>query len=171
MINATGNPQTILLLGGTSEIGLAIVREYLSTGPARVILAGLPGRQEADQAAAELRAAGATSIERIDFDALDFASHPATIDAAWAGGDVDVAIVAFGVMADQEQAWQDQPTVVDFASQLHRRGEHRRAAGQKMKAQGHGQIIAMSSVAGSASGGPIRVRVDEGRSRLFTSTR
>ena len=29
MIDATGNPQTILLLGGTSEIGLAIVERYL----------------------------------------------------------------------------------------------------------------------------------------------
>ena len=149
MINATGNPQTILLLGGTSEIGLAIVREYLSTGPARVILAGLPGRQEADQAAAELRAAGATSIERIDFDALDFPTHPAVIDEAWSWGDVDVAIVAWGLLGDAEQLWQDQPTVVDFV------GVNYTGAvsigvllGQKMKAQGHGQIIAMSSVAG-----------------------
>ena len=30
MDNALGEPQTILLLGGTSDIGLAIVRELLS---------------------------------------------------------------------------------------------------------------------------------------------
>ena len=35
MINAVGNPQTLLLLGGTSEIGLAIVEEYLRKAPAR----------------------------------------------------------------------------------------------------------------------------------------
>ena len=41
-IDAVGNPQTILVLGGTSEIGLAITEEYLSKSPARVILAALP---------------------------------------------------------------------------------------------------------------------------------
>ncbi len=149
MINATGNPQTILLLGGTSEIGLAIVHEYLSSGPSRVILAGLPGRQEADQAAADLRVAGATSVERIDFDALDFPAHPAVINEAWSWGDVDVAIVAWGLLGDAEKLWQDQPMIVDFV------GVNYTGAvsigvllGQKMKAQGHGQIIAMSSVAG-----------------------
>ncbi|MER2220802.1 MAG: hypothetical protein ABS976_04250, partial [Rhodococcus sp. (in: high G+C Gram-positive bacteria)] len=33
MINAVGNPQTVLLLGGTSEIGLAICEEYLKKAP------------------------------------------------------------------------------------------------------------------------------------------
>ncbi len=33
MINAVGNPQTLLLLGGTSEIGLTIVEEYLRKHP------------------------------------------------------------------------------------------------------------------------------------------
>ncbi|HOW94297.1 MAG TPA: decaprenylphospho-beta-D-erythro-pentofuranosid-2-ulose 2-reductase, partial [Mycolicibacterium fallax] len=42
MIDATGNPQTILLLGGTSEIGLAICRRYLRNSAAKVILADLP---------------------------------------------------------------------------------------------------------------------------------
>ncbi|MHB1008591.1 MAG: decaprenylphospho-beta-D-erythro-pentofuranosid-2-ulose 2-reductase [Propionibacteriaceae bacterium] len=149
MINATGNPQTILLLGATSEIGLAIVHEYLSMAPARVILAGLPGRQERDQAAAELMAAGATAVTGIDFDALDFPTHPAVIDEAWAKGDVDVAIVAWGLLGDAEALWQDQASVVDYV------GVNFTGAvsigvllGQKMKAQGHGQIIAMSSVAG-----------------------
>jgi decaprenylphospho-beta-D-erythro-pentofuranosid-2-ulose 2-reductase len=149
VINATGNPQTILLLGGTSEIGLAIVYEYLSAGPARIILAGLPGRQERDQAVAELLAAGATSVERIDFDALDFPSHPAVIDEAWSGGDVDVAIVAWGLLGDAEKLWQDQVSIVDYV------GVNFTGAvsigvlvGQKMKAQAHGQIIAMSSAAG-----------------------
>ena len=41
MINAVGNPQTILLFGGTSEIGLAICAEYLRKSPARVRLRGV----------------------------------------------------------------------------------------------------------------------------------
>ena len=35
MLDSVGNPQTILLLGGTSEIGLAICERYLRTAPAR----------------------------------------------------------------------------------------------------------------------------------------
>ena len=36
VFDAVGNPQTILLLGGTSEIGLAICERYLRDAPARV---------------------------------------------------------------------------------------------------------------------------------------
>ena len=39
MLNAVGVPQKILLLGGTSEIGLAICAEYLHRGPAEIVLA------------------------------------------------------------------------------------------------------------------------------------
>ena len=42
VLDAVGNPQTILLLGGTSEIGLAICERYLRDAPARIILAALP---------------------------------------------------------------------------------------------------------------------------------
>ncbi len=56
MINAVGNPQTLLLLGGTSEIGLAICEEYLKKAPMRVILAALPGDPGRDGAVAQLKA-------------------------------------------------------------------------------------------------------------------
>ena len=107
-IDAVGNPQTILVLGGTSEIGLAITEEYLSKSPARVILAALPNDPLRESAVAQLTAKGAKAVDVIDFDALDTASHPKVIDAAWAKGDVDVAIVAFAVDFDAEQLWQDQ---------------------------------------------------------------
>ena len=42
MLDAVGNPQTILLLGGTSEIGLAICERYLRTAQARIVLAAVP---------------------------------------------------------------------------------------------------------------------------------
>ncbi len=149
MINATGNPQTILLLGGSSEIGLAIVGEYLKQAPARVILAARPGDPEGDRAVADLMAGGATAVERIDFDAADFSSHPAIIEQVWAGGDVDLAIVAWGLLGQAEQLWQDQRAAVDFV------GVNYTGAvsigvllGQRMRQQGHGQIIVMSSVAG-----------------------
>ena len=76
VLDAVGNPQTILLLGGTSEIGLAICERYLRNAPARIVLADLPGHPGRDDAVAQMKAAGAKSVERIDFDAVDTESHP-----------------------------------------------------------------------------------------------
>ena len=50
MLNAVGVPQKILLLGGTSEIGLAICSEYLSRGAAEIVLAAVPGDDALDDA-------------------------------------------------------------------------------------------------------------------------
>lgn len=149
MIDATGNPQTILLLGGTSEIGLAIVGEYLSHAPARVLLGIRPGSDRTDAAVESLRAQGARAVEVLDFHATDFAVHPAFLDAAWAGGDVDVAIVAFGVLGEAEELWRDQAAAVE-AAQVNYTGAVSVGVllGQRMSAQGFGQVIALSSAAG-----------------------
>lgn len=149
VLDATGNPQSILLLGGTSEIGLAICARYLRNASASVVLACLPGDPGRDGAVAAIQAAGAKSVRIVDFDALDTASHPAMIDSAFGDGDIDVAIVAFGMDADAEELWHNQAKAVQVA------GINYTAAvsvgvllAGKMGAQGFGQIIAMSSVAG-----------------------
>ncbi|MGV8846440.1 decaprenylphospho-beta-D-erythro-pentofuranosid-2-ulose 2-reductase [Tessaracoccus sp.] len=149
MINAVGDVQRILLLGGTSEIGLAIVEEYLRRVPAAVILACRADSPAVQQAVARLRAAGAKDVRRINFDATATDTHEAVIADAWLDGDVDLAIVAFGVLGDQTEVWQDQAKAVT-ACQVNFTGGVSVGVllGQRMTAQGHGQIIAMSSVAG-----------------------
>ncbi|MFZ0529357.1 MAG: decaprenylphospho-beta-D-erythro-pentofuranosid-2-ulose 2-reductase [Propionicimonas sp.] len=149
MIDATGNPQTVLLLGGTSEIGLAIVKEYLAKQPVRVVLGVQPGDELRDATVADLTAAGASAVDTLDFDAAAFDTHPELIDAAWRLADIDVVVVAFGLLGDAEEAWQDQATAVRLA-QVNYTGAVSVGVlvGQKMKAQGYGQIIVMSSVAG-----------------------
>ncbi|AKE40313.1 Decaprenylphosphoryl-D-2-keto erythropentose reductase [Corynebacterium kutscheri] len=149
MLNAVGKAQNILLLGGTSEIGLAIVKEFLAKGPAHVTLAARAGSPRIDAAQEEITAAGASSVEVLDFDATDFDSHPGVIDTAFALGDVDVAIVAFGTLGDQEQLWQDQKVAVEsvetnFTAPV----SVGVLLGEKFKLQGHGTIVALSSVAG-----------------------
>ncbi|OMC04739.1 decaprenylphospho-beta-D-erythro-pentofuranosid-2-ulose 2-reductase [Mycolicibacter heraklionensis] len=149
VFDATGNPQSILLLGGTSEIGLAICARYLRNASASVVLACLPGDPGRDDAVAAMEAAGAKSVRIVDFDALDTASHPAMIDAAFSDGDIDVAIVAFGMDADAEELWHNQAKAVQVAQINYTAAVSVGVllAG-KMGAQGSGQIIAMSSVAG-----------------------
>jgi decaprenylphospho-beta-D-erythro-pentofuranosid-2-ulose 2-reductase len=149
VFDAVGNPQRILLLGGTSEIALAIGARYLRDAPAHIVLADLPGHPRKDAATEQMRSAGAKSVEWVDFDALDTDNHPAVIDQAWGGGDVDVAVVAFGLLGDAEELWQNQRKAVQIA------GINYTAAvsvgvllGEKMRAQGSGRIIAMSSAAG-----------------------
>lgn len=149
MINAVGEPQRILLLGGTSEIGLAILEEYLHHAPAVVILACRPANEGAQDAVTRLLAAGARDVRTVDFDATETGRHDSVLSRAWADGDIDLAIVAFGVLGNQEDLWQDQAGAVT-ACQVNFTGGVSVGVllGQRMTAQGHGQIVAMSSVAG-----------------------
>lgn len=149
MLNAVGQAQHILLLGGTSEIGLGIVTEFLSRGPAIVTLAARTGSPRVEAARAQLTQAGATEVRTLDFDALATDSHPEVIEQAFAAGDVDVAIVAFGTLGDQEQLWQDHSAAVESA-QINYTGYVSVGVllGQAMQNQGHGTIVALSSVAG-----------------------
>ncbi|BCZ22260.1 decaprenylphospho-beta-D-erythro-pentofuranosid-2-ulose 2-reductase [Mycobacterium senriense] len=149
VLDAVGNPQTILLLGGTSEIGLAICERYLQNAHARIVLAAMPGDPGRDAAVAQMRAAGARSVELIDFEATDPDAHPKMIDAAFANGDVDVAIVAFGILGDAEELWQNQHKAVQAVEINYTAAVSVGVLlGEKMRAQGFGQIIAMSSAAG-----------------------
>lgn len=149
VLDAVGNPQTILLLGGTSEIGLAIVERYLRDAKARVVLADLPDHPRKADAIAAMTSAGAKSVEWIDFDGVKNDAHQAVIDKAWAGGDVDVAIVAFGLLGDAEELWQNQRKAVQIAEINYTAAISVGVLlGEKMRAQGSGRIIAMSSAAG-----------------------
>lgn len=149
MINATGHPDRILLLGGSSEIGLAICLEYLKHGPAQIVLAMRPNDAQRPAVVAALTEAGASQVDVVDFDATAFDTHASVLDDAWSGGDVDVAIVAFGLLGDAEELWQDQAKAVEIA-QVNYTGALSVGVllGQRMTAQGYGQIIAMSSAAG-----------------------
>lgn len=149
VLDAVGNPQTILLLGGTSEIGLAICERYLQNAHARIVLAAMPNDPGRDAAVAQMKAAGARSVELIDFEATDPDTHPKMIDQAFANGDVDVAIVAFGILGDADELWQNQHKAV-LAAEINYTAAVSVGVllAEKMRAQGFGQIIAMSSAAG-----------------------
>ena len=149
VLDAVGSPQTILLLGGTSEIGLAICQRYLRDAPARIILAALPDDPGRADAVALLTRAGARSVTLVDFDAVDTESHPHVIDECFCDGDIDVAIVAFGLLGDPEELWQNQRKAVQIAEINYTAAVSVGVLlGEKMRNQGFGQIIAMSSAAG-----------------------
>lgn len=147
MIDALGHPQSVLLLGGTSDIGVAIVERWLGRPPLRVVLAARPSPRR-DDTVRRLENGGA-AIEAHDFDARDTTSHSAVVDAAFAGGDIDVVVVAFGVLGDPERAWQDHAAAVELAQvNVVAPVSCGVVVAAAMRRQGHGCIVALSSVAG-----------------------
>ncbi len=147
MIDAVGNPQSLLLLGGTSEIGLAVAMRYAKRRPLRVVLAARTS-ERLDKAAAQLRDAGAT-VSTVEFDALDTASHPAVLDKAFGDGDIDVTVVAFGLLGDAEEVWQDHAKAVELAQVNYTATVSVGVVlAAHLRRQGHGRVVALSSVAG-----------------------
>lgn len=147
MIDAVGNPQSLLLLGGTSDIALAIAERYASARPLRIVLAARPSERR--KAAAERLTATGSEVVELDFDAKDTSSHPGVVETAFAGGDVDVTVVAFGLLGDAERAWQDHAQAVELAHVNYTAAVSAGVAlADKLKKQGHGSVIALSSVAG-----------------------
>lgn len=147
MINALGQPQHVLVLGGSSDIALATVRTWAAKVPdLSVTLAARPGENR-DRAADALRGEG-VEVHVLDFDAEAPATHPAVVAAA-AEREIDVALVAFGVLGDEEEAWQDHAQAVRHA-QVNYTGAVSVGVllAEALRKQGHGVIVALSSVAG-----------------------
>jgi decaprenylphospho-beta-D-erythro-pentofuranosid-2-ulose 2-reductase len=141
--------QSVLVLGGGSDIALSTVRELVKRRARTVVLAAREP-ESLKGVADELRAAGATTVETLAFDARDTASHDAFVaDVFDRVGDIDLALLAFGVLGDQEEAEHDGRAAVDIA-EVNYVGSVSVTVpiAQRMRTQGHGTIVALSSVAG-----------------------
>lgn len=146
MRNALKEPQTIVLLGATSEIGRAIVDELLSGASKTLVLAC----RRPDDAQPERFARAGLEVVVERFDAADTASHEAFVrDLAERFGDIDTAIVAFGVLGSQADFDTDSQAAVE-AIHVNYTGAVSVCLelAARMRRQGHGQIVILSSVAG-----------------------
>ncbi len=150
MRDALGHPQTCLLVGGTSEIGLAAVRALATGGRLRrVVLAGR-NRATLEAAGDRLRDDLGVEVAAVEHDVRDTERAADVVATAveWVG-DLDVAIVAAGVLGDQERYERDPSAAVDaaltnyvgpMAVALH--------VAARLRDQGHGTLVVLSSVAG-----------------------
>lgn len=141
-------PQRVLLLGGTSEIGLAIVRRLAQE---RSVEPYLLGRNEAalQEAAAALSSEGARNVGHGLLDADDLASHEKVVGEAFerAGG-FDLVIVAVGVLGAQAALDADANEAaevmrVNFVGA----GSLLLAAMRRLRRQNSGTVVVLSSVA------------------------
>jgi decaprenylphospho-beta-D-erythro-pentofuranosid-2-ulose 2-reductase len=147
--DAIGNVQRIVVLGGTSDIALATLGKLTGArAGVEVTLAARPGDRRS-VAAAALTERG-MQVTELDFQATDRTSYESAIASAFgAGKDVDLVMVAFGRLGDQERAWRDLDASLELVQV-----NYAAAVGcgvlvaERLRAQGHGAIIAMSSVAG-----------------------
>jgi decaprenylphospho-beta-D-erythro-pentofuranosid-2-ulose 2-reductase len=133
----------ILLLGGTSEIGLAIL-SALRPGPAdEVILAGRDIQR--------LEAAGKVlgrPVIAVKYDATATAAHQAFAEEVCAGGVPDLVIAATGVLIAQEQAEQDvRLAATMIETNLTGHVTALLAFGEAMRRRGSGTIVVLSSIA------------------------
>ena len=154
MRDALGSVQSVLVLGGNSEIGLAIVDRLVASRCKKVLL-GVRSPASATSTINRLRSAG-VDADTIVFDALDPASHAKVIDAAAERiGDLDMIILAFGVLGEQSE-FNANPVAAAEAASANYVGavSSGLAAAAKLRTQGHGTILAITSVAG------VRARAD-----------
>lgn len=148
--NVSGRFSRILLLGGTSEIGLAIVSSLNLAPGAEVILAGRDPQR--------LEAAG-KSLNRGDdppylpitvavYDAMETGTHQAFAEEICAGGVPDLVIAATGILVPQEQVQRDArlaATMIETNFTGHVTALL--AFGEAMRHRGSGTIVVLSSIA------------------------
>lgn len=151
MRNALGAVQSVLVLGGASDIGAAITERLVRDGCRSVVLAGR--RPEAMATVADrLREAGA-EVAVTSWDALDVGSHADAVKRAWdampGGGDVDCVVMAAGVLGEQAH-FEDDPAAAAEALTANYTGPASTLlhVAQRLRQQGHGSIVVLSSVAG-----------------------
>lgn len=148
MKNAVHEPQHILVLGGASDIGVAIARRLMSANTTYVGLACR--RPDKASMAVESLSRPGTVVEALEFDAVRLDTHAALLDSVISAyGDLDVVILAFGQLGDQA-AFDDDPLAaadvvnVNYTAAV----AVSLAVARRMRSQGHGTLIVLSSVAG-----------------------
>lgn len=148
MDNAVHEPQHVLVLGGTSDIGLAIARRLMSENTTYVGLACR--RPEKAALAVESLTRPGTQVEALEFDATRVDGHKEFFERVVADhGDLDLVVLAFGQLGDQER-FDDDPVSaaalvdVNFGSAVAVALE----VARHFREQGHGTLVVLSSVAG-----------------------
>jgi decaprenylphospho-beta-D-erythro-pentofuranosid-2-ulose 2-reductase len=141
--NGLDRPPRILLIGGTSEIGLAILTALQLPATAEIILAG---RDEPRLAAAGQQLPG--RVRTCRFDAVQVGSHQELVAGIFAGGPVDLVIAAAGILTPQPDLEHDVGLAAEmidtnFTGQV----TTLLAVAAQLRAQRQGTIAVLSSVA------------------------
>lgn len=171
-----GLPRRVLALGATSAIAEATLRLLAETGASFCLVGRNPDKLAAVQADLLTRGAAAASTIAVDLD--DSSLHPTVLNqAAAALGTIDLALIAHGVLGNQQLAEADYGAAeailrTNFLSAVSLVG----ALANYFAPENRGTIAVISSVAGDrgrksnyvygASKGGLNVYLDGLRHRL-----
>lgn len=149
MNNGIGVPQSMVLFGGTSDIGQAVLDRLVKPGVSRLVLVSR------DIDAANIAVQKIVSrhpdldVHHVSYDASNFESVVAAVsEASVKAGDIDLAIVAQGSLLDAD--FFERPLDVVPMLNVNFTGTMvlLYALGRRMRGQGYGKIVLLSSVAG-----------------------
>jgi NAD(P)-dependent dehydrogenase (short-subunit alcohol dehydrogenase family) len=132
----------VLVLGGRSEIGLAVAERLVEQGATTVVLAA--------RRAADLPEVAGADVHRVEFDADDVAGHRALLDKIVEQyGPLDTVVTAFGILGDQKRAEQDAGHALaivhtDYVAHV----SILTHLANILRANGKGRLVVFSSVAG-----------------------
>ncbi|WP_104482256.1 SDR family NAD(P)-dependent oxidoreductase [Actinokineospora auranticolor] len=138
---------SVVVLGGRSEIGSEVAARLAS---GRVVVLAARRSGELVEEAAALRAAGATEVVPVEFDADDLGAHEeALAGIARAHGPIGTIVVAFGILGDQSRAEAEVDHAVaivhtDYVAHV----SVLTHAANLLRRQGSGELVVFSSVAG-----------------------
>ncbi len=171
-----GFPSTVLVLGATSSIAIATVRQLAAPHRRFMLVARKGDRLTA--VAQDLRARGALSVDTWVMDLDDTAGHGEMLAAAAQRlGTIDLALIAHGVLGDQQAAEENFEIAAailhtNFMSTVSLLTE----LANRLQAQRSGTLAVISSVAGDrgrksnyvygASKGALNIFLDGLRNRI-----
>jgi NAD(P)-dependent dehydrogenase (short-subunit alcohol dehydrogenase family) len=147
-INPATLPNRVLLLGGTSEIGLAIVRRLLDEGPVRPYLIGRDRDRLAD-ALAGLERSGCAGGEFDVLDADDLDAQQRVIGRAFElTGGFDTVVLAVGVLGAQAGLDADRAQALEvMRTNFIGSGSLLLECLSRLREQGSGTLVVLSTVA------------------------
>ena len=140
-------PGPVVIFGGRSETGVELATRL---APGTTVVLAARGADRLDTQVAAVRAAGATAVQAVEFDADDLASHGPLVERLVGEfGPIGTAVLAFGILGDQAGAEADAAHAVaivhtDYVAQISLL-THLATA---MRAAGRGALVVFSSVAG-----------------------
>jgi decaprenylphospho-beta-D-erythro-pentofuranosid-2-ulose 2-reductase len=149
MNDVTGMPQSVVAIGGGSDISRAILRALAGRRLTSALLAGRDANH-LQAAAEELRALSVAKVETERLDVTRIATLEGFADeAARRLGQIDLVLVTAGALGTAELTELDAPTVASIATaNFTGPAAAMTAFARVLCAQGHGRIVVLSSVAG-----------------------
>lgn len=147
MLDASGEPRSAVVLGGTSDLASAIVDALVRRCCKTVVLAGRDDVRLA-HAARAASAAGAERVSTVRFDALFLDDAVRAVDEAFAAaGTVDLVLMAVGVLSHQRDELDPARTAEVATSTYAWPVVALTRAAELLREQGRGRIVVLSSVA------------------------